>query len=200
MSKNKLALLVSSPLLIATVMQGSVTVYKGWNLLGSGDSSIDLSSTFSQYQDISYVWTYYNGKWNAYGNNSSSKQKIIDSNLTSVSHVQSNSGFWINNNGNSNIEINLSNSSASNNQIQIAKNWNLLSAGNSKIDLIKTFGSKNNIEIIWTFDNATQSWGAYSNKSSLNNLMKTSYQRSVSYIERGSAYWLLNNGSESTIK
>ncbi len=200
-SRNFISPFIMTTALLTTATMSGATIYKGWNLLGSGNSSIELSNSFSQNQDISYVWTYKNGSWSVYGNTNLAKQNISDKNITTISSIPAQSGFWVKNEGSNNIELNLSTSStvANSNDIVLSKDWNLLSATN-KIDLTKSFGSNSNISIIWTYDNRTQSWGAYSNNNLIKDTIKIQHQRSVSYVENGSAYWVLNNGSEVNIK
>jgi hypothetical protein len=184
---------------LSTTAVNGLKIHQGWNLFGSGDSEIDLQKTFSSENNISYLWSYSNGNWSVYGNNSLAKIKIAENNITSISQIPAKTGFWLKYDGNSSIEIDLNLSTSQNSQIELIKDWNLVSSNGKKVDFFKTFSTTSSIPIIWTFDNATQSWGVYGNNSIMKNAMNSNSVRSVSFSEIGSAYWVLNSGSEVNI-
>jgi hypothetical protein len=186
---------------LLTLPLSATKIHIGWNLLGTGDNALNLQSTFSSYSDISWVWVYNNTtqKWEVYGNTQTEKD-LIDPTSTlysETSTVPANSGYWLWNNGEAvDITIPLTPSSSSS---QLETGWNLLSSSDKSVDFEKTFSSNSDISIIWTFDNYTQSWGAYGNIEEIRDLIALNRQRRVGSIDDGLAYWVLNSGSTSTI-
>lgn len=63
----------------------------GWSLVGSSEAVEDLSL----FDDVSLVWKWNNGTWEAYSNNPYTKTLIENSNFSEIQTIEPNSGFWI---------------------------------------------------------------------------------------------------------
>jgi hypothetical protein len=173
-----------------TLFLSSEVIEKSWNLLGAkGD--VDLSSTFSTHTDISVVWAYKSGEWVAYGNNQEFKNKISTNGIKEISTIDSGKGFWVLNNGEA-VEVTIQSTGVENFPI-IENGWNLLASGGKRIDLEKSF---KNIELVWGYDDLTQSWGVFSPKQDVKDQIKNQNLREIKEVSPSKGFWVLNNGSD----
>jgi hypothetical protein len=188
-------LTLSSALLLSYLPLYGLNINSGWNLFGSGDSEIDLSLNFSKYENISYIWTYKNGVWSGYGNNPSIQNKLSENSIDKIEKIFPNSGFWVKNEREP-IEIDLSfENSIESREIILNPNWTLVSSGGSLIDFNQTFGSNNEIAIIWAFDNSNKVWRAYSGNSTIVELIRLYEIPEIGTSYENSSFWVLSSAN-----
>jgi len=100
-------ILFSILVLANSLFANNLTIYNGWNLVGSS-IKIDLNRTFSEYQDISLIWGFDNQKkdWVVFRNTNINSQNILDNVYDKLSNIEQHQGVWILNNGRDlNIEL-----------------------------------------------------------------------------------------------
>ncbi len=79
-----------------------LTIYNGWNLVGTGNYSIIMDEQYGGNTNTSIVWKYNNSTktWEAYSSDSNIKDKI-SLNCNTFDILESDSGYWVCNDGDS---------------------------------------------------------------------------------------------------
>ncbi|EJF07727.1 hypothetical protein ThvES_00002030 [Thiovulum sp. ES] len=172
-------------LLFVTLSLSAEYIESGWSLLGSS-GEIDISRNFSD-TNVSHLIVYKDNSWKTFKND-------LNSSNDEISVIESGQGYWIYNSGNP-FELNIT---STGNEIfpTIENGWSLISSGNTRIDLEKSF---KDLDIVWTFNSEIQDWEIYSPIEKY----KTRIQRNNfnEAVEVGSnrGFWILNSGSAINI-
>jgi len=89
-------------LFASLLFSNKVKIFYGWNLIGSS-TNIDLNKTFSNYPEISLIWSFDNEikDWQVFGNNNISRNLVSNSNYVKIDKTLENIniGLWVLNNG-----------------------------------------------------------------------------------------------------
>jgi hypothetical protein len=71
------------------------TLANGWYLLGTGTSATP-AELLQRNSKIYSIWKYTNNKWEAYSNDTTLAQKLLDNNIETIETINGSEGFWIN--------------------------------------------------------------------------------------------------------
>jgi hypothetical protein len=172
-------------LLFITLSLSAEYIESGWSLLGS-NGTINISENFSD-TDVSHISIYDNGNWKTFFND-------LNSSNDQISVIQDGKGYWIYNSGNP-FELNITTTGDSNFPT-IENGWSLISSGNKRIDLEKSF---KNLDIVWAFDAETQDWEIYSPIEKYKTRIQRNNFKEAVEVGTEKGFWVLNNGSAINI-
>lgn len=130
--------------------------------LHSGWQSIAISGQMNSLNDfngsaIDIIWSYKDGKWSAYSNNTAIKTALQDYQIPTLNSISPNSAVWIKANKSGILTIDVNRSTE---PMTLHTNWQLIGSDIGWEDMSEFNSSK--IESVWLYDGMHKSWRAYS--------------------------------------
>jgi len=180
-------LIFSSIFFISSAIGATLQIENGWQLLGSSNNlAID---NFKQ-SDIKILWLYDANlqRWSAFSNIKSIQKSIENTQgIGTVKSIKEYSGFWILADKKSSLELSLK---ANYDNITLKKGWQLLGSNSSFTNLYPF--TKRGIKIVWSYNNKTKQWEAFSPIDSIQQKIEKSKKISpLKSLSANSGFWIL---------
>lgn len=150
-------LLLSLALLFSFAFGNSISITKGWNLVGFNKDFVVSGSALDN-NKTKLVWKYTNNSWSAFSNNESIKQSISGK-FTFIENISRTDGVWVY--ANEDFIVEQSQVAPASFNLDLKKGWNLVSTPNDADINITSYLENPNFKVFFKFE--SNSWRVATN-------------------------------------
>ena len=179
---------IATCLAVTSLSAQTLSVEKGWNLLGSNVNNVDISQFNS---NVKIVWKYKNGKWYAGSNSPELNMLIQKDGFGLLKNINAGEGFWVLSTEKG--SLNLNGEKAKTASLMLVKGWNLVSLLSDDAVSVNSF-NKPDVASIWKWDAKNGKWMAWTNNAKLKPIfdkyIKEGKLEAFDTINPGEGFWI----------
>ncbi len=167
----------------------TISLERGWNLIGSSKNMTNLESELSK---VRVIWKYQDGKWCVRSADPTYQAKLDQIGFSRLQEIGAGEGFWVYET-NSSATFEIKGAEPEDYTIDVKRGWQLLSplteSGIQPSDL-----NDSSVKSIWKYRNGK--WEAWSPDPTYNDKLKALFNP-VEKINTGEGFWLYANNTQS---
>ena len=187
MFKTFLTIFITLGLFSTLVFSRDYNYTEGWQMKGFGGYNSDISPEKLLFDNshIKYIWAYQNKEWHrSYIHELGSDT----SEIPGISSIKNNEGFWIKSDRSGTLSMPDANFKTLLTASRTLKSgWNMYGY---EWDISYISFNNPHIKIVWSYNNSTKSWKAYSADKDIANLIKESGIDFITNISQNEGFWI----------